>query len=530
MMYQYNGIKINVNSINKKNEYQVITNYLQKKFKVKNITKVIIIKKSIDARKKPDIYYIYSVAFLSDTRIDENKFREISYYNPVKYHYEQSKQTSIRPVIVGSGPAGLFCAYSLVKSGLKPIIIERGKEISERQKDVNEFWATGNLNTESNVQFGEGGAGTFSDGKLNTGIKDKSGKITEVLRIFNEFGADEEIKYNNKPHIGTDVLKDVIINIRQYLINNGVTYYFSSKLDDLIIENNKLKKIIINKDSDNEKILDCETLILATGHSARDTFLMLKNNNIPMSNKPFAVGLRVMHNQKLIDQNQYGDISLLPAADYKVTSTVKSGRGVYSFCMCPGGYVVNASSESKRLCVNGMSYSGRDSETANSAIVVTIDENDYGTNLLDGMYFQRRLEENAYSLSDGLLTLQQFKDFKNNVPSNNTGATVVNVKGNYTLGNIRPILPDNINQDIIEAFHDFDRKIKGFESDDALLCGVEARTSSPVRILRDDSCESSIKGIYPCGEGAGYAGGITSAAADGLKVANCIVNKYNNQD
>lgn len=255
---------------------------------------------------------------------------------------------------------------------------------------------------------------------------------------------------------------------------------------------------------------------------------MLKDKSIPMQNKAFAVGLRVMHDQKLIDHSQYGENNNLPAADYKLTVTVNSGRGVYSFCMCPGGYVVNASSEYGRLCVNGMSYSKRDSGTANSAIIVTIDEKDYGNNLLDGMYFQRKLEENSFNLNNGKLTIQRLIDFVNNTETKQINNAILKVKGQYELGNLRSILPDDINNDIIEAFNEFNRKIKGFDNDESLLTGIESRTSSPVKIIRNNNCESDIHGLYPCGEGAGYAGGITSAAADGLKVANWVVNSYNN--
>lgn len=520
---------------NEDNEILIIKNKISNVLKIdsESVINVSIEKKSLDARKKPDLYWIYSATFsvagINENTILKRKYKyDISLYKKAEFNYLKANDNTFSPIIIGAGPAGLFAAYYLVEAGFKPVIIERGKKIDLRDEDVNRFWNEGILDTESNVQFGEGGAGTFSDGKLNTGIKDKEGYISEVLDIFVKFGASLEIKYINKPHIGTDVLKKVITNMREYLMSHGVIYKFSTKLTDIIYDNNKIKEIKVLHE-DIEELIPCKSLILAIGHSARDTFEMLYNNNIPMVNKPFAVGFRALHKQELINKSQYGDIDYkMPAADYKVTAKTSSGRGVYSFCMCPGGYVVNASSEDKRLCINGMSYKNRDSKTANSAIIITINEDDYGHNILDGMRFQRKLEENAFNINNGHITLQRLNDFNSNISTNNINDNI-DIKGKYSFGNIRSILPDYMNDDISEAFNFFGKSIKGFDNPDTLLCGIEARTSSPIKIIRDDNCESLVKGLFPCGEGCGYAGGITSAAVDGLKVAKNVVKMYNNQ-
>lgn len=437
---------------------------------------------------------------------------------------------SHRPVIIGAGPAGLFCAYFLAMHGYQPVLLERGKDVDAREQDVEHFWATGELNPESNVQFGEGGAGTFSDGKLNTLVKDKDGKGRKVLEVFVECGAQEAILYENKPHIGTDVLKKVVRTMREKIISMGGEVRFQSQVTDICTENGRLKGVEIN----HGEILPCEAAVLAIGHSARNTFQMLYDREVPMEAKAFAVGLRVQHPQKLIDENQYGTAEnpLLPAASYKLTAQTSYGRGVYSFCMCPGGYVVNASSEPGRLAVNGMSYSGRDGENANSAVIVSVTPEDFGSeHPLAGIEFQRKLEEKAYVVGGGKVPVQTYGEFKQKVCGETENGHMKTpiapcIKGQYAFSDLSSILPKECNLAFVEGMEQFGRILPGFNQPWALLAGVESRTSSPVRISRDDTGQSTVKGLYPCGEGAGYAGGITSAAMDGISIAEKIARMY----
>lgn len=499
----------------------------------KDIISVKISKKSLDARFKPNIFYIYEVDIKVSnediilTKNSSNKdileTPDETYKTPKKGNIKLNK----RPIIVGSGPAGLFSAYLLAEQGYNPIIIERGEPVDERVKTVEHFWNTGELKENSNVQFGEGGAGTFSDGKLNTLVKDKDYRMKKVFEIFVECGASPDILYTHNPHIGTDILRNVVKNMRNKIISLGGTFLYNTCLTNLIIENNQIKGIEIN----NKEIIDTGVIVLAIGHSARDTFQMLQDNNITLEPKPFAIGLRIQHPQELININQYGENynKNLPKSSYKLTYKTKEGRGVYSFCMCPGGYVVNASSENGRLAINGMSYNDRGSANANSAIVVTVTPDDYGNNPLDGMNYQRHLEELTYELGNGRIPVQLLKDFHNNVETSSLGNISPIFKGDYKLSNLNNILPRFISNSIKEALPNFDKKIKGFNQYDAILAALESRTSSPVRIPRNDNLESiDIKGLYPCGEGAGYAGGITTSAMDGIKVAEAIITKYYN--
>lgn len=505
-----------------------------------------IVKRSIDARHKPDIMYVYSVDVkrvskngvnMELKKLLKKKNNNILYTQKNIYEFPVriSKGSEIseekRPVIIGFGPAGMFAALKLSEAGLRPVVYERGDKVEIRQQKVNSFWGGGELDTESNVQFGEGGAGTFSDGKLNTVIKDPTGRIRNVLETFVRFGADADILCSNKPHIGTDVLAVVVKNIREYCESLGAQILFRHRLEDIELEAGGIRTVTVYDMAEDKRITrKCENVCLAIGHSARDTFEMLNSKKIIMEPKAFAVGLRIMHPQEFINNNAYGGCTYdLPAADYKVTyKSVSTGkeRGVYSFCMCPGGYVVNASSEKGMLAVNGMSYSGRESSNANSAMIVTVTPEDYGNGTLDGMRFQRILEKNAYKAGEGKIPVQLLGDFKRNVPSTTLGAVTPCIKGEYKLANVRQILPDYIAGALSEGVTGCDRYIKGFDMDEALFAGVESRTSSPVRITRNDELVSSgCTGLYPCGEGAGYAGGITSAAVDGIKVAEKIAEQ-----
>lgn len=506
-----------------------------------SIKELEILRESIDARKKPQIFYILSVAFSSDregTLLKKfGKKGEIASYEKKKVTFPLINPAVItdRPVVIGAGPAGLFCCYYLAKAGLRPILLERGKCVEERSSDVHAFWETGNLNTESNVQFGEGGAGAFSDGKLNTLNKDPFGYQTEILKLFVEMGAEPRILYEQKPHLGTDKLISIVKNLRKEIIRLGGEVRFSAKVTDFLIEEIKeagriesecgksIKGVIINE----EEKLYSEHIVLAIGHSARDTFLTLEKSEFVMEPKAFAVGYRVQHPQKDIDISQYGEENLgkLPPAPYKLTAKAKNGRSVYSFCMCPGGYVVNSSSEENALCINGMSYSDRGGENANSAIIVSVTPEDFEEKgPLSGMYFQRNLEQRAYERGKGAIPLQRLEDFINDRASEDEGDIRACMKGRFSFANLRGLLPTELEEAFLDGMEQFAGKIPVFCHKDTILAGVEARTSSPVRILRDEKFQAlSIKGIYPCGEGAGYAGGITSAATDGLKVAIALM-------
>ena len=534
----------------------------------KDITDLRILKKSIDARKKPDVFLLYQVAV--DVSCDESRLlknRRIKNIFPYKENRYQLKRVvnadqKNRPVIVGLGPAGLFAGLILSEAGLCPIIIERGKPASERREDVERFFKTGVLKPDSNVQFGEGGAGTFSDGKLNTGVHDKNGRNHFVLETFVRYGAPAEILYEAKPHIGTDRLIDVVSNIRKAIIEKGGEVRFNTKLTKLIIKNGGVTGIEVEESASDQKTssehsglkilcsdrsseidgkyvktasksssdgsmyeIDTDTVILAIGHSARDTFRMLYDDKIPMSAKQFAMGFRIEHPQSFINESQYGSraAQYLPAAPYKLAYS-KGERGVYSFCMCPGGFVVNASSEEGYLAVNGMSNYGRDSANANSAIVVAVGAGEYDLNdPLGAIEYQRSIEKRAYDLCQGKIPQQLYGDFKDNRESKSYGDFESLTKGAHAFANLRGIYSPEIERAFIEGMDFFDRRIHGFARYDAILSGVESRTSSPVRIPRDETFQSSVRGLYPCGEGAGYAGGITSAAIDGIKVAEAVI-------
>ncbi len=534
-MIKINQIKLKINHTEEE-LFRVILQTLR--LNESDIKEWSIEKRSIDARKKPNLFYIYSVgvtlqnekAFIK--KLERLKNNQIQQVNIKKYNHIPCGKTNLSnpPVIIGSGPAGLFCAYELALQGYCPILLERGGSVETRQKEVEAFWNTGVLNPESNVQFGEGGAGTFSDGKLNTGVKDPYGRNRRVLETFVEHGAPQEILYDSKPHIGTDILIEVVRNIRNHIIELGGSVRFHAHVTSLQIDNGKVTGVVVNQ----TESISSEVVVLAIGHSARDTFEYLHSESIPMEAKSFAIGLRIEHLQETINESQYGENypEELPAAPYKLTANLSSRRGVYSFCMCPGGFVVNASSEEGLLAVNGMSYSKRDSKNANSAIVVTVNPSDYQTSALDttsalgGMYFQRMLEKKAFQLGNGMIPIQLYGDYCENKSTDAVRSIVPEIKGKYLTTNLRQILPDFIGDSIEEGIRIFGNKIKGFSHPDAVLSGIESRTSSPVRILRNQDFQSDIRGLYPCGEGAGYAGGITSAAIDGIKVFEAISNQY----
>lgn len=496
-----------------------------------------IVRRSVDARKREGLHYVYTVWVKSrrEKRIpSKGRHKNVMSISPERYHFPEHGELCLehRPVIVGSGPAGLFCGYMLAKEGYRPLILEQGDSVQERRKQVETFWKTGRLDPSSNVQFGEGGAGTFSDGKLNTGVKDKCGRNREVLRIFVDAGAPPEILYDARPHLGTDLLIRIVENIRRRILSMGGEFRFRSKVTDLLIRGSKIRGVVIN----GQEELPAETVVLAIGHSARDTFRMLYRRKIPMAAKAFAAGVRVEHPQEMITRSQYGQNvpKELKAASYRLAQNLENGRGVYSFCMCPGGWVVNASSEPGFLAVNGMSYHARDGANANSAIVVTVDPRDYipfsGQEVpepLKGIAFQRYLERRAFEAAGGRVPVQRFEDFCLS-RRGSLGAFAPCIKGEFSAENVRELLPAFIGDSLEAGIRAMDRQLAGFAMGDALLSAVESRTSSPVRILRNDLLEASAEGLYPCGEGAGYAGGITSAAMDGIRVAEAIGKKFVN--
>lgn len=504
------------------NKEQLIK-FVAKKFKLDEdkINNWYIFKKSIDARNKLDIFYNYTIDIdykenlkIFDT-VDEEQAKQ-------DLIVDVKRRSNLPVVVVGAGPAGLFASLTLVRNGIKPIIIEQGKTVDERKKDIDNFMNSGVLNTSSNVQFGEGGAGTFSDGKLTTGIHNKDCRV--VLKEFFKFGAPEEIMYLNKPHIGTDNLINVIRNMRNEIIKLGGTFLFNTKLEDINIKDNKIDSVVCNS-----KIIKTDTLILAIGHSARDTFQMLKSKKLDMERKNFSVGVRIEHTQEMINKSQYSDSCKLnlPPAEYKLACHLEN-RDAYTFCMCPGGVVIASSSEENTIVTNGMSYYKRDGKNANSALLVNVKPTDFeGNDPLSGMYFQRDLENKAFLLggSNYFAPVQLVKDFLNDVESTKLGSVIPTYKPGYKLSNLGTIMPDFVKDTLKEAIPYFGRKIEGFDRPDAILTGIETRSSSPVKIIRNLQGESNISGIYPCGEGSGYSGGIMSSAVDGIRIAKNILNK-----
>ncbi len=495
-----------------------------KQLKFSGFKSVKLFRKSVDARRKNNVHFCCSVLAECENESKALKcIKNANRYVEKEYIWKKAEVNPKNPpIVVGFGPAGMFCGLALAKAGLNPIIIERGSSVEERSKAVEDFFAGKPLDTQSNVQFGEGGAGTFSDGKLTTGIKNP--RCATVLQVLHKMGAKENILTDAKPHIGTDVLVEVVRNIRNEIIRLGGKIYFNHCLEDIEIENSRVKSVTVKGEK-----WDCDTLVLATGHSARDTYRMIKEKGINMVQKPFAVGVRIEHRREEINKALYGEFynhPKLSAADYKLATHLDNGRGVYTFCMCPGGEVINSSSQPGKTCVNGMSYNARNADNSNSALLVGIETADFESDdVLAGCYFQEKIEALAFK--------------EGNVPVNTVGSFVFGKK--FEIGRVKPtvkpgfvwsdfkeIFPDFVIDSLKKGIVEFGKKIGGFDCDDAILTAPETRSSAPVRIVRKDDFQSvNTIGLYPCGEGAGYAGGIVSAAVDGMMIAEKIIENTN---
>ena len=543
------NIKLNLNY----NESDILS-VIYKNLRVKSINSYKILKESLDSRHHEDIHYQLSVGVFVDNESKIMKTvnnKNIMLTKEGKYTFPHILNTEIRealdempefrPVIIGAGPAGYHAAIKLCQAGFRPIVIERGKAVEDRARDVDQFWENGKLKLDSNVCFGEGGAGTFSDGKLNTGNKDKGGYFKEVLETFVRYGADESVAYKAKPHIGTDVLRSIMTNMRHDIERLGGEVRFENKLIDLEYETYintfgyeselPIYKLKFESPDGTYDILT-HSVILAIGHSARDTYEMLYNRSLNFSPKPFAVGVRVEHKSEMINKAMYGEDykerygDALPTADYKLVYHTEKDRGVFFFFFCPGGYVVNSSTEEGETVINGMSYSGRAGENSNSAIVVSITPEDYNGSVdkpLEGIYYQKALEKKAFEEAEGGIPVQLYKDLKEDRSTTELGGITPEIMGKWTFANLRNVFPEYITDSILESMEYFGTRINGFDRDDTVISAVESRTSSPVRIDREeDMMALNFPGIVPTGEGAGYAGGITSAAADGIKAAEAV--------
>ena len=519
-------MKINVNniivSIEKNQDREIEKEIIKRGIKKENIDRIVWSKRSIDSRKKSDIKFVYNVEVTLKKEIDLSKTKNISLVKETEKIKRKALNKDEEVLVVGTGPAGLFAALRLAEYGYKPIVIDRGEAVDERDKTVDRFIKTGELNENSNIQFGEGGAGTYSDGKLNTRIK--SEYIEKVFTEFVECGAQKEIMWDYKPHIGTDVLKVVVKNLREKIISLGGRFYFNNLLTDVIIENGEVQGAVIRNNKNEMEKLPVKKIILAIGHSSRDTYRMLHKNGVFIENKPFAVGARIEHPREDIDRMQYGKYAgnkNLGAATYSLTYNNKEEeRGIFSFCMCPGGVIVNAASENGGTLVNGMSYSDRNGRFSNSALVVGIKENEFGDELFSGMKFQEELERKTFELVKNYGALyQSVPDFLEGKLTEKEIETSYEMK--KTPYDLNKLFPEVITRNMKMALNYWGKRYEGFVSERANLIAPETRTSAPVKITRNEIGESvNIKGLYPVGEGAGYAGGIVSAAVDGLKIVD----------
>lgn len=506
------------------------------RIKEENIQSLTLHKRSVDARKKDSVHFIctadVTLSVQETAILAKCGKKKVTAVQPYRYDQPKSPKLHTRPVVVGCGPAGLFAALILAQAGQQPILIERGKDVDSRTADVHTFWTSGKLDTRSNVQFGEGGAGTFSDGKLNTGTKDA--RARKVLEEFVQCGAPPEILYDAKPHIGTDKLRGTVKKLRERILAMGGEVHFETELTGFSVKENRITGVEVQPASGTKYTIETGYVLLAIGHSARDTFEMLHQSGVAMTQKAFSVGARIEHPQSLIDRSQYGKSAghpALGAADYKLAVHLTSGRGVYTFCMCPGGSVVAAASEAGRLVTNGMSEWAREGNNANSALLVGITPEDFhSSHPLAGVAFQRELEEKAFVLggSNYHAPVQRVEDFIKNRVSTRLGEVLPSYRPGYTLCNLSGCLPETICDAMRAGITEMDKRLHGFAHPDAILTGVETRSSSPVRILREDTYQSvSFSGLYPCGEGAGYAGGIISAAVDGIRCAEAILASGN---
>ena len=490
-----------------------------------------IFKKSIYV-KKGEIYFVYTVDLSLDT--NEEKLVErladdkVTFTKRYSYELPLSKRKSeLRPIVVGFGPAGMFAGLILARCGARPIILERGRDIDSRIGDVTAFWTSKKLNTRSNIQYGEGGAGTFSDGKLTTGIKDSRCRL--ILQEFVNHGGPQDILINSKPHIGTDNLKRIVKSIREEIISLGGQVLFETKLTDIIVANNFIHGVTVEDKDGARSDIETDAVILSIGHSAVDTLQMLKAHNINMMQKPFSVGARIEHPQEYINERRYGKFAghpKLPAADYKMACHPPHGRGAYTFCMCPGGVVVSATSDEGHVVTNGMSEYSRDKQNANAALLVGVEPEDFpSSDVLAGFQLQAEIETKAFALggSNYSAPAQLVGDFLDNIKSDHIGSVKPSFTTGVTMSDISLCLPQRVTATMRDALYKMDKEIEGFAMHDAVLTAPETRSSSPVRVLRDEFYQSNVRGLFPCGEGAGYAGGIVSAAVDGVKCAEALL-------
>ena len=487
-----------------------------------------IVRQSIDARNKGDVHYVYTV----ETDMPGEKSLVVSapgknvklVEHPPYVFPEVTRRGRTMPVVVGMGPAGLFAALYLARNGIPCVVLERGQDVDTRTRDVEQFWVTGGLNPASNVQFGEGGAGTFSDGKLTTGTHDP--RIASVLETLVGAGAPEDVKYSHKPHIGTDILREVVKTIRKELIALGCDVRFGHKLTKLHISGDKLTSITVQGPENCYDML-CDALVLAPGHSARDTFAMLHEAGVPMEKKNFAIGVRIEHKQEKISARQYGPAwNTLPPSDYKLACHLPNGRSAFTFCVCPGGQVVAATSEEGHVVTNGMSHRARDGGNINGGFLVGVGPEDFPGDVLAGVRFQEKWERAAFEAGgrDYCAPAQTIGDFLADRPSEGMGSVAPTYRPGVKWGRLDGCLPDYVTEALRGALPQMDRKLRGFADPGGVLTGVETRSSSPVRILRDESLQSAVRGLFPCGEGAGYAGGIVSAAVDGIRIAEAVAS------